>query len=469
MVVTFLHTDEGTDESAWAGAGLAVLPELPLGPQELAAMKFLVLAAHPDDETLGAGGLLARLQTLGAEVEVLLFTAGEASHPASTTVSREELTAIRLAEFAAALESLGLKDRWRYHGLPDSGLAEHAGAITRCVREAAAGLAAPAGRLAIVAPYRADGHGDHDALGAAAAAVAADGGYALLEYPIWYWHWAGPGHSDWQSWVRLPLEPGEESLKAQALQEHTSQTRPLSPHPGDEVLLDESFLRHFSRPFETFAWTAPQEFPAGKQDAAGKAPHTSKDARRIFDGVHSREPDPWHYTTSWYERRKRALTLAALPAEHYASGLELGCSIGMLTADLAARCTNLLAVDASGAALEQAAERLAPFPGVAARQLTLPGEWPDGSYDLVVMSEVGYYLAADELDVLLERIRESVVPGAALVLCHWRHPISGWALDGERVHTRARDRLAWPTAGLYRERDFLLETLIAPNASVPAP
>lgn len=252
------------------------------------------------------------------------------------------------------------------------------------------------------------------------------------------------------------------------MQEHASQTRPLSPHPGDEVLLSGSFLRHFSRPFETFAWTAPQEFMPGKPGSPGTVPRTSKEAQGIFDGIHSREPDPWKYTTSWYERRKRALTLAALPSEHYSAALEIGCSIGTLTEDLAPRCTSLLAVDASGAALAHAAQRLAPFPGVTARQLTLPAEWPAGNYDLVVVSEVGYYLAAGELDALTEKIRDSILPGGTLLLCHWRHPISGWELDGEAVHTRVRDRLAWPTAGLYRERDFLLETLIAPPAAVPA-
>lgn len=468
-MVTFLHTDEGTDESAWSARGLPVIPELPLGPEELAALRFLVLAAHPDDETLGAGGLLARLHALGAEVEVLLCTAGEASHPGSVTVSREELTARRLAEFAAAMDHMGLKGRWRYLGLPDSGLAKHTAGITRSVSEAAAELAGPAGRLAIVAPYRADGHADHEALGTAAAAVAADNGYALLEYPIWYWHWATPGHPEWHSWVRLPLEPGEQSVKERAMQEHASQTRPLSPHPGDEVLLSQSFLRHFSRPFETFAWTAPQEFMPGKPGGPGAVPRTSKEAQGIFDAIHSREPDPWKYTTSWYERRKRALTLAALPSEHYSAALEIGCSIGTLTEDLAPRCTSLLAVDASGAALAQAAQRLAPFPGVTAMQLTLPAEWPAGNYDLVVVSEVGYYLAAAELDALIEKTRDSILPGGTLLLCHWRHPISGWELDGEAVHTRVRDRLKWPTAGLYRERDFLLETLIAPMAAVPAP
>jgi SAM-dependent methyltransferase len=191
-------------------------------------------------------------------------------------------------------------------------------------------------------------------------------------------------------------------------------------------------------------------------------PHTSRDAERIFDDVHYRDPDPWRYTTSWYERRKRALTLAALPAEQYGSGLEIGCSIGTLTADLALRCNKLLAVDASGTALKRAAERVKAVAGVTLRQLTLPGSWPDGTYDLVVLSEVGYYFAPPEFDELLDNIKNSIQPGGTLLLCHWRHPISGWSLNGDTVHLIARKRLGWQTSGLYRERDFVLETLTAP-------
>ncbi len=458
-MVTFAHTDEGTDEASWAAGGLPLIPELPLAPEELAAMRFLVLAAHPDDETLGAGGLLARLHGLGAKAHVLLCTAGEASHPNSQTVSPEELKSIRLAEFAAALGLMGFEDRWQYLGLPDSGLAEHAEDIARSITEAAERLEGPAEQLVIVAPYRADGHGDHDTLGTVAAGVAAGRGHALLEYPVWYWLWANPGHPEWESWLRLPLEPAEQAVKERAMQTHASQTRPLSPHPGDEVLLGSSFLSHFSRPYETFAWTP----------GAGQRPYTSKEAERLFDRVHSQDPDPWNYTTSWYEQRKRALTVAALPNKSYSAGLEIGCSIGTLTADLAPRCATLLGVDASRAALDRAQERLLSFPGVSLRQLTLPGAWPTGNYDLVVLSEVGYYFAADEFDLLVGKIRTSMLPGGTLLLCHWRHPVSGWDLDGEAVHTMARNRLSWPTAAVYRERDFLLETWTAPGAMAPAP
>ncbi|MCU1435566.1 MAG: SAM-dependent methyltransferase [Pseudarthrobacter sp.] len=460
-MVSFSHTDPGTDEEDWAASGLAALAELPLAPQELGAMRFVVLAAHPDDETLGAGGLLAMLHSLGADVEVLLCTAGEGSHPDSATMTPGQLAAVRLDEFAAAMDVLGLAGRWRYLGLPDSGLADRKPDLTARLLEAIQQYPGNPQELAIVAPYRADGHADHDALGAAAADVAREGGHALLEYPIWYWLWASPQDPVWQSWARLPLSLEQQAAKTAAMAAHTSQVRPLSGLAGDETLLSPGFLEHFQRSFETFAWTPPGAVAAGPGLLA--MPHTSGDAQRIFDAVHSESADPWDYTTSWYERRKRSLTLAALPRENYESGLEIGCSIGTLTAELAGRCGSLLAVDASSTALGRAAERLAPFPHVSTRQLTLPAEWPHGRYDLVVVSEVGYYLAPSEFDQLLERIRASMLAGGTLLLCHWRHPVSGWELDGDSVHALTRNRLRWRTAGLYQERDFVLEALVAPG------
>ncbi|PTT62571.1 bifunctional PIG-L family deacetylase/class I SAM-dependent methyltransferase [Arthrobacter sp. HMWF013] len=465
-MVTFSHTDQGTDEAAWAASGLPAIAELPLDGQELAAMRFLVLVAHPDDEALGAGGLLAGVHALGADVEVLLFTAGEGSHPDSVTITPEQLAATRLQEFAAAMDVLGLGGSWRFLGLPDSGLTELKPEIAVLLREA---IDRNPGQqqVAILAPYRSDGHADHDVLGLVAAEIAGEGGHALLEFPIWYWFRASPEDPAWHTWVRLPLDRNQQAAKAAALSAHTSQHSPLSELPGDEVLLGEGFLRHFTRGFETFAWTPPRT-PAAHTSAAHTsaahttAPHTSADAQRIFDAVHAGSEDPWEYTTSWYERRKRSLTLAALPAEQYRSGLEIGCSIGTLSAELATRCTRLLAVDASSTALELAAKRLAEFPGVDTRQLTLPDEWPGGSYDLVVVSEVGYYLSPAEFEVLLRRIEDSMEPGGTLLLCHWRHPVSGWELDGDSVHSLARNLLRWRTAGLYRERDFVLETLVAP-------
>ena len=130
-MVTFSHTDAGTAESEWEASGLAVLPELPLDAGELAAMTFIVLAAHPDDETLGAGGFLSRLHAAGAAVDVLLCTAGEASHPESRTTTPEQLAAVRLGEFGEALSELVPAASWRFLHLPDGRLAADRHRIAR--------------------------------------------------------------------------------------------------------------------------------------------------------------------------------------------------------------------------------------------------------------------------------------------------------------------------------------------------
>ncbi|MFE4194661.1 PIG-L family deacetylase [Paenarthrobacter sp. NPDC056912] len=453
-MVAFSHTDTGTSEPEWASSGVAALPELPLSAEELAGMTFVVLAAHPDDETLGTGGFLAKLHSAGATVEVLLCTAGEASHPDSKTTTPEQLAAVRLTEFDTAVSGLASSATWRFLELPDGQLASHPERIADAVRQVIAASGRPPENVVIVTPYRTDGHTDHDTLGTVAAEVAAAGGHGLLEYPIWYWLWAGPEDNTWQSWVRVPLTPAEQGAKAAAMRAHASQIEPLSGQPGDETLLSQPFLEHFSRPFETFAWHPSK---AGNNSAA--------DAERIFDEVHSREADPWSYTTSWYERRKRALTLAALPEESYESGLELGCSVGTLSEELAQRCRTFLGVDASSTALAQATVRLAKYRSAGVKHLTIPDQWPAGTFDLMVLSEMGYYLAPTELSRVFTQIEGSARPGATLVLCHWRHPISGWQLDGEAVHTMAREQLRWPNRGLYREKDFVLEIFVAPDST----
>jgi LmbE family N-acetylglucosaminyl deacetylase len=455
-VVSFSHADTGTAESEWEGSGLAVLPELPLDLGELAGMAFVVLAAHPDDETLGAGGFLARLNAAGAAIDVLLCTAGEASHPDSPSTTPDQLAAVRLAEFRAAVSGLAPGAAREFLHFRDGHLDADRDRIAAAVRESIAASGRPADRVVIVAPYRSVGHTDHDVLGSVAAEVAAQGGHGLLEYPVWYWLWASPADGAWESWVRVPLTADEQRAKAAALLAHTSQIQPLSDQPGDEALLAASFVDHFSRPWETFAWHR----PAGGANTAG-------DAERIFDEVHAGATDPWSYATSWYERRKRALTVAVLPDAEYGAGLEIGCSIGTLSVELAARCREFVAVDASSAALVQAAERLGSHPSARTLHLTVPQYWPDGRFDLVVVSETGYYLTAEELAELFARVKGSLNPGGTLLLCHWRHPVTGWELDGDTVHALARQQLRWPTAGLYREKDFVLEVFVSPGPERP--
>ena len=152
-----------------------------------------------------------------------------------------------------------------------------------------------------------------------------------------------------------------------------------------------------------------------------------------LDRVHRDSDDPWD-VDSPYERRKRALTLAALPREHYSQALEVGCSVGALAVDLATRCDHLLALDASPAAIELARRRTAEVDNVDVRLARIPPEWPDGRFDLVSISEVGYFLSPGELAEVIMLARAALTDGGHLLLCHWRHEIVGWPLDGPDVH-----------------------------------
>ena len=138
-----------------------------------------------------------------------------------------------------------------------------------------------------------------------------------------------------------------------------------------------------------------------------------------FNALYARDPDPWGFETKLYERDKYAATLAALPRPHYGDALEVGCSIGVLTRNLAPRCDRLLALDAADAALQRARQRSADCPGVTFHQACVPQEWPAGHFDLILLSEVLYYFVPADLSRLAERVVDALRPGADVVLVHW--------------------------------------------------
>lgn len=158
-----------------------------------------------------------------------------------------------------------------------------------------------------------------------------------------------------------------------------------------------------------------------------------------FDELYEADPDPWRYTSRWYERRKYAITLASLPLERYGSALEVGCSIGAFTRLLAGRCSALLAVDGSARAVELAEERLGDLAHVTVRLGTVPDAVPDGPFDLVVACEILYYLEGAAIEQLLDRLIEVLAVGGDLVVAHWRsrQPLS---YDGFNIHAGIRRR-----------------------------
>ena len=254
------HHAGATDEATWrAWPGWDRLPDVSLPPREA---RVVVLAPHPDDEVLAVGGLMRRLAEHGCELLLVSATDGEGSHPGIPTVTPHQLAERRTRELDRALGHLGLagSERVQLH-LPDSRLADH-------VDELADHLGALLARARIVlAPWRGDGHPDHEAAGRAAAgavrdlaAVAAAVGTphsppVLWEYPVWAWHWAQPDTVDgdglpWHRARVLRLDPHERAVKAEAVGCFTSQLHPLGDEPAEAVVLPPEVLAHFDREHE---------------------------------------------------------------------------------------------------------------------------------------------------------------------------------------------------------------------------
>jgi len=179
-----------------------------------------------------------------------------------------------------------------------------------------------------------------------------------------------------------------------------------------------------------------------------------------FEAMYEQAVDPWHLGTRWYERRKHALTVACLSRERYNSAFEPGCSLGALTALLAPRCRSLLATDRVAAAVTAASDRLAGQAGVRVTQLAVPYQWPDQRFDLVVLSEIGYYLDPADLAVLITAAVGSLEPGGELVAVHWRHAVGEHAMDGDAVHDQIRAHPELQRITDHREDDFALEVFV---------
>jgi len=149
-----------------------------------------------------------------------------------------------------------------------------------------------------------------------------------------------------------------------------------------------------------------------------------------FEQLYAANPDPWDFETSAYEREKYADTLESLAAPRFKSALEVGCSIGVLTAQLAERCDALLAVDAAENALDVARERCRALPQVTLARAYIPADWPVGSFDLIVLSEVLYYLSLDDLRTVADQVRATATPGCQVLLVHWTKP-TDYPLTGD--------------------------------------
>lgn len=453
---TFHHADAGTAESSWLACDRwEDVATLDVDALARRWARLLVVSGHPDDETLGVGALLATLADAGIAVEVVVASDGDRSHPLEDAAARAALGARRRHEVERAVGALAPSATVVHLGLPDGALAGHGAALAEAVRE----RSGP--DTLVLAPWLADGHPDHDAVGRACVEAAAAVGAAVVHYPIWLWHWGTPADLPWPEVVAHEVSIASARRRSAALAEFPSQTTgwfvdAVTGEVEPPVVGDAS-LRRAHRLVEALV------------DPGGILPTVATDAvddrvaarGATFDGMYDDGADPWSFESSFYEDRRRALLLAVLGRPRYARALEIGCADGRLTQELVGRCDEVVALDTSARAVEAARERV---PGATVALGVAPGDLPDGPFDLVVLAEVGYFLTPLELLATLRRAEAALVPGGELVLCHWQHPTSQVPLDGALVHDQAATALRGTRRVAYADGDVRIDVWGDPDS-----
>lgn len=189
-----------------------------------------------------------------------------------------------------------------------------------------------------------------------------------------------------------------------------------------------------------------------------------------FQRIYNASKDPWNYQNSDYEKAKRDATVAALDGRRFRSGLEVGCSIGELTHRLADYCDQLLGVDFIDEALALARVRCGNQAWVSFRNVQVPLEWPEGQFDLIVLSEVLYFLSPEDSQNVVALCKRCLAADGFILLVNWLDkspddPSSGNAAAVRFIET-GRD---WLKVGFSRraERYRLdrLETLISSTSA----
>lgn len=229
----------GADEGSW-GDWSRTLPTWtpPTGP-------LLVVAPHPDDETLGAGGLISTCVRQSADITLLSLSDGEAACPEVANLGE-----LRQSELSAALRCLGLSSpniiRMR---IPDGQLHEHENAIREAIR------ALLRRSMIVVAPFEFDGHADHDAAGRAAwqavherSSMHRTPSVHLIRYPIWAWHQGSPMLRAARAAARFPLNEQSRSAKQHATDCFRSQLR----ERAGGAIVPPHVRKYFSRGYEVF-------------------------------------------------------------------------------------------------------------------------------------------------------------------------------------------------------------------------
>lgn len=351
---------------------------------------ILVLSPHPDDETLGCAQAIGAACDLGRKVIVVVVTNGNLSHPQSQRYPRAALATLRKQECMQALDVLGgvsvvpVFMDYDDQSAPDA-VAEQATCVARLEQ-----LVREYEITAIWTTWEQDPHCDHQRVARLGELLLArQPQLGLFKYPIWgrflpeaqavegtLYQFAGTGESD-------------RDRKARAIDCYRSQTTTLIDDDPQGFVMAPETRAHFLETPELFI---SYDIPARRLE---------------FDALYMHNPDPWQFLTSEYEKNKYAATLSCLPQPHYRRAIEAGCSIGVLTARLLSRCDQVIGLDISSVAIDLARARNRHIPQIQFRQAQLPEAWPEETADLIVLSEILYFLDPAQIDQLASRVARS--------------------------------------------------------------
>ena len=159
----------------------------------------------------------------------------------------------------------------------------------------------------------------------------------------------------------------------------------------------------------------------------------------------------------WDEERRRNLILASLPWRHYQLAVEPGCGDGLVTSALADRCDRVLAWDVDPTAVLTCRAAVAVHGNVEVRRGQLPTDWPADIADLVVLSDIGYYLTGAELDTVIARAVVGLAPGGTLLAAHLRQPGPAFGLGGDDVHAHLFGRPGLHRIGGYADDELRID------------
>ncbi|GIF25335.1 SAM-dependent methyltransferase [Actinoplanes tereljensis] len=180
-----------------------------------------------------------------------------------------------------------------------------------------------------------------------------------------------------------------------------------------------------------------------------------------FTGLYEAKDDPWDLATKWHDQRKYAVTVASLPKPRYRRCYEPGASVGLLTRLLAERCDEVLAVDHVPEAVQTATENVRDLPNVRVELANVPAELPSGTFDLIVVGDLFYYLSAADFEALVDGLLARLEPGGDLVSVHFRDRENPGNYDGFHVNAKLSEKIGqiishedeWFVLDVFRAND----------------